>query len=82
MLFYTILDLDTGSRSTTNLLYLCISNALIEICEILHQEINPPRYIRPSMCPQAEIDVEELFKENKNHWVNLIKISLELLVYF
>ena len=82
MLFCTILDLDTGARSTTNLLYLCISNALIEICEILHQEINPPRYIRPSMCRQAEIEVEEMLNENKNHCVNLIKISLEFLVYF
>lgn len=82
MLFCTILDLDTGARSTTNLLYLCISNALIEICEILHQEINPPRYIRQSMCPRAEIEVEEMLNKNKNHCVNLIKISLELLVYF
>ena len=34
------------------------------------------------MCPQAEIEVEEMLNENKNHCVNLIKISLQLLVYF
>ena len=82
VLFCTILGLDTGSRSTTNLLYLCIANALIEIREILHQEINPPRYIRPSMCPQAEIEVEEMLNENINHCVNLIKISLEFASIF